>query len=564
MTSDWYALSGAPTLRAASAVSFREYAQRARSANRSTPALEDDRRQIELDLARARASVREFILCVPADDCDGGDEEEEDEALAPHVAMLRDILLAYSARNPRVGYVQGHADVVCFLIGNINERRDEEEVFWVYASIIERVFPEDFFARLPKLHGFQVDNRLFKELVARKLDDGGAILHLLLALHFVQSAVDGLVARNAEPAFWDASRLYQIVLESSQDATAALDPHALLLRGQSTLGLSEAAVEDMRITLRLDPQLQRLELAELVRSTQFSAAELTRLHEEFTFLRFHAKALERAKLRGVRQELFESVLAREFSTWPVDIGARLFQVMKPDGYGNASFSSLAQMCGSGGFWTVTGSTSSQAVADTSPHPLCGAERDAFLRNNPAQSPLLRVQFRRKLEALAAERGTLDWDRWFEAARTDREILSLMDWDVFDRRNSAADTLSSHPHPPHPHHRKQQHSGASTTTLLSPIEGGHYTKATRPPTLSNGSLSPETASTPSTLSAVERAETWRSVSLLSKPMAQKFKVSRALIAGDGALRRSPFEAQFPAGHAATSSQTQMHWCQCAIS
>lgn len=90
-------------------------------------------------------------------------------------------------RNPRVGYVQGHADVLCFVIGNINARRDEEEVFWVYASIIERsllalcalvsatcslilhsrsthtlrvaerrVFPDDFFARAPKLHGFQV------------------------------------------------------------------------------------------------------------------------------------------------------------------------------------------------------------------------------------------------------------------------------------------------------------------------------------------------------------------------------------------------------------------------
>lgn len=37
-----------------------------------------------------------------------------------------------------MGYVQGHADVVCFLIGNINDRQDDEEVFWVYASIIER------------------------------------------------------------------------------------------------------------------------------------------------------------------------------------------------------------------------------------------------------------------------------------------------------------------------------------------------------------------------------------------------------------------------------------------
>lgn len=97
MASDWYALSGAQALRASSAVSFREYARRARSPNRSTPALEDDRRQIDLDLARARASVREFILCVPDNSSDNEEEEDgEDEALAPHLAMLRDILLAYS------------------------------------------------------------------------------------------------------------------------------------------------------------------------------------------------------------------------------------------------------------------------------------------------------------------------------------------------------------------------------------------------------------------------------------------------------------------------------------
>lgn len=37
-----------------------------------------------------------------------------------------------------MGYVQGHADVLCFLLGNVNEKRDEEETFWVYASVVER------------------------------------------------------------------------------------------------------------------------------------------------------------------------------------------------------------------------------------------------------------------------------------------------------------------------------------------------------------------------------------------------------------------------------------------
>lgn len=45
-----------------------------------------------------------------------------------------------SKRNPRVGYVQGHCDIVCFLLGNINtQEQDEEEAsFWVYVSLIER------------------------------------------------------------------------------------------------------------------------------------------------------------------------------------------------------------------------------------------------------------------------------------------------------------------------------------------------------------------------------------------------------------------------------------------
>jgi hypothetical protein len=41
-------------------------------------------------------------------------------------------------RNPRVGYVQGHADVLCFLLGNMNDKRDAEQAFWVYACVIER------------------------------------------------------------------------------------------------------------------------------------------------------------------------------------------------------------------------------------------------------------------------------------------------------------------------------------------------------------------------------------------------------------------------------------------
>lgn len=108
--------------------------------------------------------------------------------------------------------------------------------------------------------------------------------------------------------------MYQIILKSSLSAPLELDPHEVLRHGQATYGLNDEAIEDMRSTLRLDPQLQRLELAELARQTAFSLSELAQLHEEFTFVRFHTKAYERVKLRGVRHEYIESLVAREFTT----------------------------------------------------------------------------------------------------------------------------------------------------------------------------------------------------------------------------------------------------------
>lgn len=112
---------------------------------------------------------------------------------------------------------------------------------------------------------------------------------------------------------WDSSYLYKIILDESHVASE-LDPQELLRQGQSMYGLNDEAIEDMRSTLRLDPQLRRPEFAELARATKFSVAELEQLHEEFTFVRFHTKAYERVKLRGVRQEYFESLVSREFST----------------------------------------------------------------------------------------------------------------------------------------------------------------------------------------------------------------------------------------------------------
>ncbi|KAG6602978.1 uncharacterized protein IUM83_06848 [Phytophthora cinnamomi] len=384
MQSDWFAASGARELRDNSALDYREYVRRSEQCE--SPQLEEDLRQIELDLPRTGESIRLFLLRPEEREALGEDEELPPSVTDRFLPLLRNILAAYSVRNPRVGYVQGHADVLCFLLGNVNEKRDEEEAFWVYASVIERVFPEDFFARTPKLHGFQVDCKLYHELVVRKLvphypilakvdlplvttllsckwfvslwvgelplsllyevwdtmlrEDDGTILHLLVALHFFRLAVDK-IQLHMEMEQWDSSYIYKIIMSQCQTATE-IAPQALLQQARNLYGLKDESVEDMRAALRRLPQLRKAEFTVLAKQTHFSHLEMERLQDEFTFLRFQRKLCSRSKLRGLRQEELEGILSREFSTWPVDIYGRIYHLLKPDGYGNISFSSLIQ------------------------------------------------------------------------------------------------------------------------------------------------------------------------------------------------------------------------------
>lgn len=130
---------------------------------------------------------------------------------------LRNVLLAYAARNPAVGYCQGMNIVAAMLLLYLSE----EVAFWVLTSIIEEIAP-DYYNK--QLFGSQVDQKVFNRLVKSKypdlythLKDIGMPLHLLTLPWFMTFLIDCVP--------WDASL---IVLDNLlRNGTAVLFQVAL-------------------------------------------------------------------------------------------------------------------------------------------------------------------------------------------------------------------------------------------------------------------------------------------------------------------------------------------------
>ncbi|DBA00305.1 TPA: hypothetical protein N0F65_001500 [Lagenidium giganteum] len=335
-----------------SSVSFNQYVQR--SATLLSPEFEEDQRQIDLDVPRAVLSICDFVLGHAV----SSEDNVPSELVEPIMPRIRNVLVAFSVRNPSVGYVQGHADVVCFLLGKGTATCDEEQAFWLYVCVMERVFPHDFFARSPRLHGFhvpcgynnlsfgsclcclvvmptQIDLLLVCSLLACKwfvslwvgelstdvlvqvwdtmlTEPSGSVFHLLLGLEMFSLTLDDAKDRfHTTPDEFNSSLVYKLV-QTKARGIAHVDARRILANAQTLYGINEEALEDMRSNVRREPRLRHAELVVLGRHTHFSMVELARFHDEFLFLRYFSKTCDRNKLRGLRLEHFEGVIARHF------------------------------------------------------------------------------------------------------------------------------------------------------------------------------------------------------------------------------------------------------------
>ncbi|XP_027029063.1 TBC1 domain family member 2B isoform X1 [Tachysurus fulvidraco] len=116
-------------------------------------------KQIELDLLRTLPNNKHYA----SPSADG-------------IQKLRNVLLAFSWRNPDIGYCQGLNRLAAIALLYL----EQEEAFWCLITIVEVFMPRDYYTKT--LLGSQVDQRVFKDLMSEKLPR--------LHAHFEQYKVD--------------------------------------------------------------------------------------------------------------------------------------------------------------------------------------------------------------------------------------------------------------------------------------------------------------------------------------------------------------------------------------
>ncbi|XP_053175040.1 TBC1 domain family member 2B isoform X1 [Scomber japonicus] len=116
-------------------------------------------KQIELDLLRTLPNNKHYS----SPSADG-------------IQKLRNVLMAFSWRNPDIGYCQGLNRLVAIALLYL----DQEDAFWSLIAIVEVFMPRDYYTKT--LLGSQVDQRVFKDLMSEKLPR--------LHAHFEQYKVD--------------------------------------------------------------------------------------------------------------------------------------------------------------------------------------------------------------------------------------------------------------------------------------------------------------------------------------------------------------------------------------
>jgi len=157
----------------------------------------------------------------------------------PGVAKLKEVLLAYSRRNPEVGYCQGMNLITASLLLIMPTA---EDAFWILASMIENILPQHYYD-----HGLlasRADQRVLRQYIAEvlpklsaHLDNLGIELEALTFQWFLSVFTDCL---SAEALY----RVWDVVLCLNVPSTANTGTTGTTSDASSANGNSTATQDD--------------------------------------------------------------------------------------------------------------------------------------------------------------------------------------------------------------------------------------------------------------------------------------------------------------------------------
>lgn len=284
---------------------------------------------------------------------------------------LQRVLIAYSMRNPVIGYCQS-MNFVCFYLLLILD--SEEDAFWCLVAIVEELFP-DYYSRA--LLGAQVDQRTFTELfeeilpdISTHLKNLGVVVPMVCAEWFLclfattlSSVVvlvvwDNIFFRGPHVVYEVGLAIMQqlraklLLTKSIFEVVLVMENESLVLSPlplmfcSSTLAPSRAHVQTLRmkhwhsVSKELTDLSERREMRLLQERTRFDSKKLKELREEFKILSMDGS--------GITFLQFQQVFNRVLPNWGggdnnLSLLERIFEVFDEDADKMLDFKEL--MCG---------------------------------------------------------------------------------------------------------------------------------------------------------------------------------------------------------------------------
>ena len=155
----WNALSGATELKAVSEKTYKQYYEDA-----INPACNKDAQNTAIE-GQGNKGPRQgqAIKDIEKDVFRTFPDHSMFDVDGTGIQQLRRILLAYSMRNPWVGYCQG----LNFMAAALLLFLDEEDSFWLLCSLCQNILPPQYYT--PRLFDLHVDVRVLQKLIETKL-----------------------------------------------------------------------------------------------------------------------------------------------------------------------------------------------------------------------------------------------------------------------------------------------------------------------------------------------------------------------------------------------------------